>query len=89
MYHTNNAPFYAEEFVRDCTNKEQKIDYSAMGAHHQNGMAERAIHTVTLWARTMMLHQVLHWPSETHLDLWPFALNQAIYLWNNMPKRST
>jgi hypothetical protein len=89
MYHADNAPFRAEEFVRDCTNKGQTIDYSGVGAHHQNGVAERAIRTVTSWARTMMLHQVLHWPSEARLDLWPFALSQAIYLWNNLPQRGT
>ncbi len=89
MYHADNAPFRAEEFVRDCTNKEQKIDYSGVGAHHQNGVAERAIRTVTSWARTMMLHQVIHWPIEARLDLWPYALNQAIYLLNHMPKRGT
>jgi hypothetical protein len=89
MYHADNAPFRAEEFVRDCTNKGQTVDYSGVGAHHQNGVAERAIRTVTTWARTMMLHQVLHWPTEARLDLWPFALNHAIYLWNHMPKRGT
>jgi hypothetical protein len=42
-YHADNAPFQAEEFVRDCTNQNQKISYSGVGAHHQNGVAERAI----------------------------------------------
>jgi hypothetical protein len=37
----------------------------------------------------MMLHQVIHWPAEARLDLWPFALDQAIFIWNNMPKRGS
>jgi hypothetical protein len=86
-YHADNAPFYAKEFVHNCTNQDQCLSYSGVGAHHQNGVVERAIRTVTSWARTMMLRQVLHWPSKARLDLWPFALDQAIYLWNNMPKR--
>jgi hypothetical protein len=57
-YHADNAPFCAMEFVQDCTNQNQKVSYLGVGAHHQNGVAERAIRTVTSWARTMMLHQV-------------------------------
>jgi hypothetical protein len=26
------------------------------------------------------------WPAEAFLDLWHFALDHAIYLWNHMPK---
>jgi hypothetical protein len=37
----------------------------------------------------MMLHSIIHWPAEARPDLWPMALDQAIYLWNNMPKQGT
>mgnify|MGYP000400032102 CR=1 FL=1 len=37
----------------------------------------------------MMLHQDLQWPSEARLDLWPFALDHAVYLWNHMPQRES
>jgi hypothetical protein len=89
QYHADNAPFTAHDFVQDCTNKNQKIDYSGVGAHHQNGNSERSIRTVTQWARAMMLHQVIHWPAEADLQLWPFALDQAVFLWNNMPQTRT
>ena len=46
-YHADNAPFRAENFVNDCVLQGQAIDYSGVGAHHQNGVAERAIRTVT------------------------------------------
>jgi hypothetical protein len=59
QYHANNASFTAHDFVQDCTNKNQKIDYSGVGAHHQNGNAKRSIRTVTQWARVMMLHQII------------------------------
>ena len=67
----------------------QTIDFSGVGAHHQNGIAERAIGTVTYWARTLLLHYCLHWPEEANIELWPFALEHAIYVWNNLPKRDT
>jgi hypothetical protein len=68
---------------------EQEIDFSGVGAHHQNGVAERGIRTVTEWSRTMLLHAMLHWPDEVSLDLWPFALDHAIYLWNHLPREDT
>ncbi len=69
--------------------KRQTITYSGTGAHFQNGVAERAIQTVTYWARTMMLHAVIHWPDRANLELWPFALEHAVYLWNNLPKKTS
>jgi transposase InsO family protein len=42
-YHTGSAPFCAAEFIQDCANKGQTIYYSGVGAHHQNGVAERLI----------------------------------------------
>jgi hypothetical protein len=88
-YLTDNAPFHAAEFLRDIKNNGQKIKYSGVGAHHQNCKAERSIRTVSQWARAMLLHHTLHWPEETRLDVWPFALDQSVYLWNNMPDRRT
>lgn len=88
-YHADNVPFAAPEFVADLELKQQHITYSGTGAHHQNGVAEQAIQTVTRWARAMLLHAVLHWPDQADLSLWPFALEHAIYLWNNMPSRET
>jgi hypothetical protein len=37
----------------------------------------------------MLLHAILHWPDEVALDLWPFALDHAIYLWNHLPNDHT
>ncbi|KAL7561485.1 hypothetical protein ACA910_010996 [Epithemia clementina (nom. ined.)] len=88
-YHANNAPFGHDEFVSELEERNKKIKFSGVGAHHQNGVSERAIQTVTRWARAMKLHATIHWPELSHLNLCPFALNQAIYLWNNLPNRVT
>jgi transposase InsO family protein len=84
-FRADNAPFNAAEFKNDLENKGQTISFSGVGAHHQNGAAERAIKTTTSWARTMMLHAILHWPEQTTLDLWPFAMDHAVYCWNHLP----
>jgi hypothetical protein len=67
--------------------------FSGVGAHHQNGVAERAIGTTTKWAHTMLLHAIVHWPQATSqvnvLQLWTFAMDHAIYMWTNMPSKRT
>jgi hypothetical protein len=62
---------------------------SGTGAHHQNGIDEHAIRTVTSWASTMLLHMILHWPEMADLTLWPFAPAHATYVWNILPRRET
>jgi len=34
------------------------IDFSGTGAHHQNGVAERAIQTVANQARVLIIHSI-------------------------------
>jgi hypothetical protein len=72
-FRADNMPFASKEFQADLDTKGQEITSSGVGAHHHNGVAERAIQTVAQWARSMLLHQALHWPEQTQLDLWPFA----------------
>jgi hypothetical protein len=42
-YHADNVPFSAQEFIDHLEQQDQTIIYSGTGAHHQNGIAERAI----------------------------------------------
>eukprot|EP00977_Amphora_coffeiformis_P014398 scaffold4010_cov91-Amphora_coffeaeformis.AAC.1 len=51
---------------------------SAVGAHHQNGVAEANIRRFQRMARAMLLHLRLHWPDEFSPDLWLFALDYAV-----------
>ena len=86
-YRADNVPFGSHAFQQNISDNQQTMDFSGTGAHHQNGVAERAIQTVTRWARAMLLHAVIMWPDQADLTLWPFAMEHAIYLWNNMPKK--
>jgi len=87
-YRADNHPFESAGFLQDLETQNQTITYSGMGAHHQNGVAERALQTVTRWALAMMMHQLVHWPAEFDPSLWPFALEHAVHIWNNMPKET-
>ncbi|CAJ1967493.1 unnamed protein product [Cylindrotheca closterium] len=88
-YRADHTPFNSATWQNDLALKKQTIDFSGVGAHHQNAVAERAIQTVTKWAWTMLLHQVLHWPDEADVHLWPFAMEHAAYIWNSLPRRDT
>lgn len=90
-YHSDNGVYDTEAFRRDCTEKDQKQTFSGVGAKHQNAIAERNIQTICYWARTMMVHAAIHWPSDgaDNLRLWAFAIKQSEWLYNRIPNRKT
>ena len=67
-YTTDNGIFGAHEFTSEISAKGQIVKYCGVGAHHQNGNAERSIRTVSNMARVMMLHASLRWPETA--DAW-------------------
>ena len=86
QYLTDNTPFGSEAFLQDINLQKQNIKFSGVGAHHQNGVAERSIQTVTQLAQSMMCHATIMWPDQANLELWPFAMGHACYIYNNLPK---
>ena len=90
-YHGDNGVFKSKEFLDSLTktpDPDQEFKFSGVGAHHQNGVAERNIRTVTEKARTMMQHSFIHWPDEFQVQLWPFALDYACWLHNHTPSNT-
>ena len=83
-YRTDNGIFISKEYKKSLKD-DQIQNCSAVGAHHQNGVAEANIGRVQRMARTMLLHLRLHWPDEFSPDLWPFALDYAVYIYNHVP----
>ena len=84
-YHGDNGIFKDAEWKSHLEKHYQTMDYSGVGAHHANGKAERAIQTIMNAARAMLLHACVHWPQETDINLWPFAVQYAAYIWNHLP----
>mgnify|MGYP001433819344 CR=1 FL=1 len=84
-YHADNKPFGDDAFVKAIEDDGQSLTFSGVGAHHKNAVAERAIRTVTYWARAAMLHSIIHWPESANVELWPFAVDHAVCIWNNLP----
>ena len=87
-YVADNNPFHSVDWKDDCKNQLQEFHYSGVGAHHQN-YAERYIQTIFTMARALLLHFAIHWPQKADAQLWPFAVDHAVYLWNKMPKIDT
>ncbi|GFH61161.1 hypothetical protein CTEN210_17637 [Chaetoceros tenuissimus] len=86
QYRGDNGVYQSNEFKKDLQTFSQHMDYCGVGAHHQNGVAERGIRTVSEAARAMMIHALIHWPEEVSMDLWPFAIKYAVYLYNKIPR---
>ena len=40
-------------------------------------------------ARALLLYFAIYWPQKVDAQLWPFAVDHAVYLWNKMPKIDT
>ena len=88
-YRADNGVYKSAAFRDDLDKHSQSIQFSGVGAHHHNGIAERAIQTISSSARAMLIHAMIHWPEETSLDLWPFAIQYAVFLYNRMPKEDS
>lgn len=88
-FHSDNGIFASSAFRQDCENQSQKLTYSGVGAHHQNGVAERNIKTISQLARANMLHAAYHWPAHANVKLWPQAVDYATWVFNRLPSTTT
>eukprot|EP00804_Cyclotella_cryptica_P000828 CCRYP_001075-RA/>CCRYP_001075-RA protein AED:0.12 eAED:0.13 QI:0/0/0/1/0/0.25/4/0/1066 len=89
QFHSDNGVFISNEFREHCTCLGPTLRFSGVGAHHQNGVAEQAIQTITNMACANMLHATLHWPDRSFIDLWPLAMNYAVWVYNKLPQHGT
>ncbi len=83
--HSDNGVFSSAAFRADCETQSQKLSFSGVGAHHQNGVAESNIKTISQWARANMLHAALHWHEHANIKLWPQAIDYAVWVFNRLP----
>ena len=72
------------------SSKGKTVTFSGFGTAYQNAVAERAIETVVYMARTMMIHAAMRSPENTITsDLWPMAMEYAVWIYNHLPKSDT
>ena len=88
-YLCDNGIFKRRAFVKHLHEHNQKVQYCGVNAHHQNGVAERSIRTVSDCARALLLHAALRWKDgPINSSFWPFAVQHACYLYNHCPDAS-
>ena len=74
LYHADNGRFVDKGFIDECKSGNQMITFCGVGSHHQNGIAERKIKSLTLEGRTLLLHAKIMLPEYISTILWPFAV---------------
>ena len=85
-YLTDSGAFKANKFVQHIRDHNQKIKYCGTNAHHQNGVAERSIRTISNMARAMILHASAHWKHGIDASMWPMAVKYSTYIYNALPR---
>jgi hypothetical protein len=84
-YLTDSGAFKASSLVDHIRNSGQRIQYCGTNAHHQNGVAERSIRTLSNTSRALILHAAAHWPHGIDSSLWPMAVDYSVHIYNNTP----
>ena len=77
-YRADNGRYNDALFLQDIKDNGQLITFCGVGAHHQNGIAERKIRDLTENARTQLVHAMHLWPDVITQVLWPFALKAVV-----------
>lgn len=88
-YHSDNGIFTSKAFMEELIRTNQTIRFAGAGAGHQGGVAERGIRTIVTMARTMMLHAALRHGDAIKQELWPQAMDYAVWLYNHIPRMDT
>jgi transposase InsO family protein len=84
-YHADNGRFKDRAFTNAVRESGQTLSFAAVGAHHQNGVAEKRIGDLQRRATTLLLHAERRWPDAINTHLWPYALRAANDARNNAP----
>jgi len=84
-YHADNGIFASRAFRDEVSRCGQGLSFCGVGAHHQNGVAERRIQDLADSARASLAHAAHRNPAVT-ANLWPYALRHASYVRRLMPR---
>ena len=85
-FRADNGVFKSKEFKLELEENGQAVTFCGVGAHHQNGIAERYIRTMVERTRTVLLNAHAMWPEIVDIELWTFAFRHIVTKWNNTPR---
>jgi hypothetical protein len=69
QYHADNGRFADSLWREDILKQGQRLTFSGVGAHHQNGKAEKKIRDTQELARTSLIHASRRWPDAVNAHL--------------------
>jgi hypothetical protein len=84
-YLTGSIAFKSNKFVSHIRETKQFLLYCDTNAHHQNGVAEQAIQSISNMARAMILYSSMHCKDRIGAIPWPIAVAYATHIYNNTP----
>jgi Reverse transcriptase (RNA-dependent DNA polymerase)/GAG-pre-integrase domain len=84
-YHADNGRFSDKMWRNDILDKGQRLTFSGVGAHHQNGRAEKRIRDLQELARASLMHASKRWAVAINSHLWGYALRHANDCINSTP----
>jgi hypothetical protein len=70
----DNGLYTAKCFQDLCLKYQQSLTFCAVGAHWQNGIAQRFIGSSTARACTILLHAMALWPNVISEEMWPYTI---------------
>ena len=73
-YQANNRIFSYNVFANTISEKNQRLTFYGVGAHHQNGIIENKNKILTTGAITLVLHGIRMWPQNIDEIFWPFSI---------------
>jgi hypothetical protein len=76
-YHADNGRFKDNLFTKSIEDKGQTKSFCGVGAHHQNGIAEKRLGDLQRRATTLLLHAQRRWPDAINTHLWTYAIRVA------------
>jgi hypothetical protein len=84
-YLVDSRALKANKFMSHIHETHQLLRVCGSNAHHQNGVAERAVQSISNMARAMILHASMHWKDGIDASLWTMAFTYATHIYNSTP----
>ena len=88
-YIADNGVFRANEFVSHIRERNLKLSFCDINAHHKNGATERAVRTVSECSRDLMIFATFYWHSEITSELWHIIVDYTVYLYTHLPNEKS
>jgi len=83
-YHADNGCFMENLWQQDAHKKGQKLSYSGVNVHFQNGRAEKEVCDLQDMAQTQLIHAQRHWLDTISSNLWPHTMHMANSILNSV-----